>query len=243
MRFQLISDLHTEFHRDNGDAMLKSFDPTDVDLLIVAGDFSSGHYIEPTMGALCAKYPHVAFVLGNHEFYKSDPRVTQERARAAVAKYTNLTWLDESVVEVAGKRIIGTTMWFPRDTGREQDRNGLNDFRLIRHFTDWVFMKNQLAQEFLRRELRAGDIVVTHHLPSPRCIHPKYAGSPINKYFVCDMEALITERQPRYWLFGHTHEQVRERIGNCELIANPFGYLGVEPEANRRFGERLVFEI
>jgi hypothetical protein len=60
---------------------------------------------------------------------------------------------------------------------------------------------------------------------------------------VCDLEPLIVAQQPRYWLFGHTHEQAREQIGGCTLVANPFGYLRMEPQINSAFDWRLILQI
>lgn len=243
MKLQLISDVHVEFHADRGDVFLKSLDPTGVDLLVVAGDLGLAKDLDHCFAILCAKYPAVAFVLGNHELYQSSPRTVEELVAAVVKKHKNLHWLDESVIEVKGQRVVGTSLWFPSDVGHERDRDGMNDFRLIHGLTGWVFEKNRRALAFLDKEVRRGDVVVTHHLPSWRCVHPKYAGSSLNRYFVCDVEPLIAERQPKLWLHGHTHEQTRERVGDCQIVANPFGYLRVENGSNMKFDERLILEV
>jgi predicted phosphodiesterase len=243
MKMQLISDVHVEFHADGGAGFLRALDATGVDLLVVAGDLGLARDLAGAFAILCAKYPAVAFVLGNHELYTSRPHAVEAHMAEIAARHRNLHWLDESAVVIGGQRVVGTSLWFGSDAGAEADRLRLNDFRAIDGFADWVFAKNAHAQKFLRENVRPGDVVVTHHLPSWRCTHPKYAGSPLNKYFVCDLEPLIVARQPRYWLFGHTHERVREVVGACTLVANPFGYARVEPESNAAFDERLILDV
>ena len=50
----------------------------------------------------------------------------------------------------------------------------MSDFSVIRDFQSWVYEENARAVTFFRRELREGDVVVTHHLPS-FCV----GGSPL----------------------------------------------------------------
>lgn len=239
MRLQLLSDLHVEFHADGGRALLGSLDPSGVDLLVVAGDLGLIGDLARSLAILCAKYSAVAYVLGNHEFYRSSPRTVEAEVRRIVAQHENLHWLDESVIEISGQRVLGTSLWFATDVGHERDREHINDFHLIHGLTGWVFEKNRRARAFLEKEARKGDVVVTHHLPSWRCVHPKYAGSSINRYFVSDLEPLIVDRQPALWLHGHTHEQVRERIGDCQIVCNPLGY----PREGNRFDDHLVLTV
>lgn len=53
---------------------------------------------------------------------------------------------------------------------------------------------------------------------------PRYAGDPLNAFFLCDMEALIEERKPHWWIHGHTHEPCDYRLGATRVVANPRGY-------------------
>lgn len=42
----------------------------------------------------------------------------------------------------------------------------MTDFAVIPEFERWVYAENARALEFLDRDLRRGDVVVTHHLPA-----------------------------------------------------------------------------
>lgn len=74
------------------------------------------------------------------------------------------------------------------------------------------------------------DIVITHHLPSFRLIHPKYRGSQINSCFASDTIGQTLLAKPTLWCAGHSHAFVRMNIGSrntteqCEFLVNPLGY-------------------
>jgi predicted phosphodiesterase len=74
MRLQLLSDLHFEFHRDGGRSFVDSFDPTGIDVLVLAGDIAVAEGIPHALALLCERFRDatVVFVHGNHEFYGSD---------------------------------------------------------------------------------------------------------------------------------------------------------------------------
>ena len=238
---QVLSDLHFEFHRDGGAAFVDSLDPKGVDVLVVAGDLASAKLIEEALGRVCDRFAEVVFVAGNHEYYGGSPKRTGAVIARAVARHRNLHWLDESAAVVAGVRFVGTSLWFSDSPEGRLLRGQLNDFRVISDFEPWVYEKNARAREFLEAEVGAGDVVVTHHLPSPRSVHPKYQGDPLNRFFVCDVEGLMAAREPGLWIHGHTHEQVDYQVGRTRVVANPFGYLRHESQAG--FRERLLIEV
>jgi hypothetical protein len=78
-------------------------------------------------------------------------------------------------------------------------------------------------------------------LPSFASAAQQYAGNPLNRYFVCDQEALISRVQPRSWLLGHTHESFDYLLGDTRVLCNPLGYVG--HELNSRFNDALVIDI
>ena len=67
-------------------------------------------------------------------------------------------------------------------------------------------------------------VVVTHHAPSPRSIHPRFAGSPLNACFVSDAERLIDERRVQLWIHGHTHDSFDYAVNGTRVVCNPRGY-------------------
>jgi len=104
-----------------------------------------------------------------------------------------------------------------------------------------VYEENARALAFLERELRAGDVVVTHYLPADACIAKRWRGSALNPFFLCDVEPLIRARRPAYWLHGHTHDSVDTVVGATHVLANPFGY--ARYELNARFRDQAVIDV
>jgi Icc-related predicted phosphoesterase len=100
----------------------------------------------------------------------------------------------------------------------------LDDFSKIKDYESWVYSENWKAIDFLAENLGSGDVVVTHHLPSRKSVHPKYERSPLNSFFLCDVEPLIADRQPALWIHGHTHSSSDYQIGATRVVCNPAGY-------------------
>jgi predicted phosphohydrolase len=196
LRLRLLSDLHLEFM---GDEWLSFIDDLseqkeEPDVLILAGDIASGAMIEEVLSAFADRFAQVIFVAGNHEYYSSSPTKTEDALRCAVLVSSNLHWLDASAVEIDGQRFLGGTLWFP-DPDSEESKWALNDFHLIMNFEPWVYEQNSKTRRFLEANVKPADVVVTHHLPSYACVHPKYEGSPLNKFFVssCDNQQRPSE--------------------------------------------------
>lgn len=243
MRLQLLSDLHFEFHRDGGRSFVESLDPTGVEVLVLAGDIAVGAGIGGALRLFCEHYAKatVLYVHGNHEFYKTDRADVLASTRQAERDHANLVWLDNSSVELMGRRFLGSPLWFSRGSHNPRLKRAMSDFTEIRDFESWVYTENERAVAMLQAELGENDVVVTHHLPSLRSVSARFRGHPLTPFFVCDLEALIGERQPRLWFHGHTHDSVRYAIGRTTVLCNPFGYVGYE--LNATFSDQLTVDV
>src|SRR5882762_3247512 len=216
-----MSDLHFEHMPDYGASLLESLDPQGADALVLAGDILSFKLPQRALDAFRRfrdLYGTVFYVPGNHEYYKTSVASGGSLLEELEAAVEGLVVLDTGrAVERFGRRFLGGTMWFGRHPKDNLYRVALNDFALIEGFTPWVWEQNRAFVEWLRRELREGDLVVTHHLPSMRSTPPIFEGSPINMFFVCDQEQLIEERKPAAWFHGHTHRPVSYAIGATQV--------------------------
>lgn len=227
MRIQLLSDLHLEHHRDGGRSFLESLDPSGVDLLVVAGDLHDGERgLVNSLLSLCALYPWVVFVVGNHEYYGWMPRQVHRRLTELDRDVANLHWLHHEARDVEGLRIAGTPLWFPKPSNPlvMLDRYAINDFNVIKGFEPWVYDENRRAMEFLQREAPRADIIVTHHVPTVLATSARFKTDTTNHYFITDVTRLIQDAQPKLWCFGHTHDRQWLRIDETLLACNPFGY-------------------
>lgn len=243
MRLQLLSDLHFEFHRDSGRSFVDSLAPAGVDVLVLAGDIAVGSGIAAALRLFCERYDEatVLYVHGNHEFYQAERAEVLAWTQQAEREHANLVWLDNTSAEVMGRRFMGAPLWFPNAPFGSRLKRAMSDFTEIRDFETWVYAENERAVAMLQAELCEDDIVITHHLPSQRSVSSRFRGHPLNPFFVCDLEALIAERQPRVWLHGHTHDSVRYDIGQTTVLCNPFGYAGYE--LNAAFSDHLIVDM
>lgn len=238
MRIQLVSDLHLEFRPDE-DVLERLTHPDAAEMtLVVAGDLApvatNNKEAEAFLRAAAARYRHVVYVLGNHEYYDAPSwdfvQSWAHALRVFRAGNPNLHVLMNSEARLDGLTFYGGTMWY----------RPIRDHRVIPGCWSPIYADNA---EFLRRlsdREQGPDVVVSHHLPSMRCVDPQYANEPTNGYFVCNAEKHMVARQIPVWCFGHTHSPVRQNIGKTELYCNPMGYPGERSDWNPFFA---TFEI
>jgi predicted phosphodiesterase len=243
MRILVMSDLHVEFRADAGASFIESLDPTDIDVVALAGDIAVSREIPAALGLLCRHFRHaqVLFVHGNHEFYASNVSEVQELTRQVARRHRNLRWLETRTVKIQGRRFLGATLWFSRDEDSALNREYLNDFFQIQDFEPWVYEQNRRSVAWLRRVVRPGDVVITHHLPTPKAVAAQFDQNPLNPFFVCDVEDVIEKQRPALWIYGHTHGSADFWLGDTRLVCNPLGYVGAE--RNPHFDDHYVIEI
>lgn len=88
-----------------------------------------------------------------------------------------------------------------------------------RHEASRSYISNQLARPFEGRT-----VVVTHHAPSPRSRDVRFLGEPTNAGFISDLDAVIEDGNPHFWIHGHIHRHLDYRMGNTRVLCNPKGY-------------------
>jgi len=239
MKVGLISDLHFEFQRDSGRSLVNHILPDGCDVLVVAGDLTVGAELVPALKMLCEQYREVVYVPGNHEYYRMTRGELRKRLHTFAGRHKNFHWLDNSSVVLGGHRFLGGTMWFRHDPVALKDE--MWDFRLIPELESWVYQDNAATLTFFQKEVQEGDIVVTHHLPSPRSTPEQYKEFKINPFFVCNMEELILAKKPAIWMHGHTHGSFDYRLGDTRVLCNPFGY--ARKEENPKFNFELTVTV
>jgi Icc-related predicted phosphoesterase len=77
-------------------------------------------------------------------------------------------------------------------------------------------------------------VVVTHHAPSFKSIHPSYVHDVLlNGAYASDLEQFIIDRPDiLVWFSGHIHHKNQYYIGNTLITSNPRGYAGREDIAD-----------
>lgn len=250
MKIRPLSDLHTEWYR-KPIPLLESLPHPEADLLVLAGDIGSvGHLddLAQVFAFFKARYPEVVYVPGNHEYYGKHHGAVEVRI-PDVALQAGVHYLKPGVrVRVADREVVGCALWF-RETKVAEHESLITDFHVISDFVPWVYRENKRHIEWLEQSVKEGTIVITHHLPAHASVHPRYAGSDLNRFFVCDMEKLILERNPALWIHGHTHSAFDYTLGTTRIVANPLGYPSrdsagrLQGHDNDGFNADLVVEV
>jgi len=244
MRIRVLSDLHLE------DSPWEA-PPVDADVVVLAGDIANG-----AAGVEWAKRSFdvpVLYVAGNHEPFDAEFHDTAAAIRAAAAG-SNVTVLDRGEALIGGVRFLGATLWsdFELDGPVARDRALVElprvapDFRVVRfaerlfttddwlalHRADLAWLESRLAAPFA-----GATVVVTHFLPHPRSIVPKFTGHPFNPGFASDLSRLMGRAV--LWIHGHTHTALDYWAEGTHVICNPRGY----PHERTGFTPDLVVEI
>lgn len=226
MRVRLYSDIHFEFH-DQPYEWIEKIDLEDVDVLVLAGDIGTCDDLPDLLSMICRKAPgKVLYTPGNHEFYRAGWDTTWAAIRRV--KNKNFKCLYNEVTEIEGQRFLGSTLWFPRTMTAMLQLPGWSDCIMIPDYGKWVFQEHYKAVAFFEEHLQKGDVVFTHMLPSWRCISERFKDSSTNCFFLGDVGHLITEREPKLWMHGHTHDSVHTELSKTTIVTNPYGYRGRE---------------
>jgi predicted phosphodiesterase len=261
MKIQIASDLHLDFleHRFPD---YRAIERTDADVLVIAGDI---HRHTRAIAAFRDWQAPVIYVHGNHEPYGAHYGETVRAMRLASAG-TNVHYLECDVYVQDGVRFLGCCMWtdyrlIPQETlgAMEEAEKCLNDHRLIRTdeglltARDAAWMHAQ-SRTWLERKLEepfdGATVVITHHAPHARSIHPRFAESRLNPAFVSDLTPLV--RKADLWIHGHVHDSFDYQVDGTRVIANPRGYalnyknaasLEVLDWENPRFIPDLVIDL
>ena len=248
MKFQLMSDLHTEFHAFPLKMLEKlTFEP-DLDFLLLPGDIvvpcskpfpKSKTTIRDIFEFLGSKARHVLYVTGNHEYYHGDKETVEALIEAALP--SNFHWLRDTSVTIDGQHFFGGTMWFPYSSRNLMYEDGLSDFLVIKGFKKWVYASNSYFVEAAKNHIKRDTVVLTHHVPSYTAVAPVFQGDALNRFFVCNMDPVIGIAQPALWVYGHTHLPGDMMLGETRVVANPYGY----PSERKNLGPYppVVFEI
>ncbi len=238
MRIRVASDLHFEFQADAGQGLALELAAGHFDVLVVAGDLSSFNGLGAALLTICeAVAPRpVVYVLGNHEAYGGTWQGAIEKARRSQVTAKNLTFLEQASAMIQGRRFVGCTLWFPHSGRNEPLDQKVSDFSEIAGIRDWLSETATASATFLASTVRAGDIVVTHHLPHPRSIAAPFVGSRLNAFFLHDVSETIETGSAALWIHGHTHASADYTVGVTRVVCNPFGYArGFAGEPNPSF--------
>ena len=148
MKIAIASDLHLEF----GTLELENTQAADVlvlsgDILVasdlaqhdpfrVMGNSRSNRYHD-FMENCCEKFPHVIYILGNHEHYHSDFAKTISHIKDMFGRLKNLHILDKEMFVLDDVHFVGATLW--TDMNNEDP---LTLYHMVKMMNDFRVVKN-----------------------------------------------------------------------------------------------------
>ena len=154
MKIAITSDVHLEFgqleleNTQNAEVLVLSGDIcTAVDLRVIDSILSSAktdRYLE-FFGNCSRKFPHVVYIMGNHEHYHGDYATSITDLKAALKQFENIHVLDKEVWEHGDHVFIGGTLWTDMNgedelTMRHLERR-MNDFQICKNSAKVVNFK------------------------------------------------------------------------------------------------------
>lgn len=241
MKIGIVSDLHCEFW-SRGEEHLPWLGRR-YDVLILAGDIAT--YCDAVSVAVSAKTAadRVILIAGNHDHYSLDINSSIADLRRASAAL-GVDFLERSSIVIRGVRFLGCTLWTDYSVmlnligvGRHEAMQicyrAMMDHRRIKlgeksFMPEDALKEHQRSAAWLEYELSVPHsgktVVVTHHAPSWKSIHPKYLKDPVTAGFASDMA--IVKRPVDLWAHGHMHDRAVYETDGTTVVCNPRGYPG-----------------
>ena len=267
MKIKLVSDLHLEFsdcfvtNNNNYDVLILGGDicvaqdlhdhpePSNTtDQVAIAAGIGLGRRQEKAQRfrdffKRCSfQFPHVIYIMGNHEFYNGKFYASIDYMRDEIAKYPNIYMLEQDTKIIDDVVFVGGTLW--TNMNRRDPltmhaiKDMMNDFRIIRNDKRSyaamsaldVAIRHDRTLAYIKLMLQEHKdkkcVVVGHHTPSFQSMHPMYAHDTLmNGGYHSDLSEFILDHpQIKLWTHGHTHHPFDYVIGETRIVCNPRGY-------------------
>lgn len=246
MRVGILSDIHVDINNKEGnsveDAILKTLDEKNVDILIIAGDVSSDY--QETLRVLNdfqqRSRARILFVPGNHDIWnKSHADMDTWEIYDALSEFSG-SLIRENIV-INDWAFVGDIGWYDYSFGSNeykeedfysgkafkstwQDKKYVNWQKSDIEVTDLIYSNLKERLELVKDK---SIILVTHMLIDERFIVPE--SQEIWKYFNAFLgsdkyQKLVDDYNIRYAIMGHVHYRKRATTGKTEYICNCLNY-------------------
>lgn len=246
MKIAVASDIHLEFgdldltNNNNAEVLILSgdilvarditqHDPHN----ILGSEYRSNRYHE-FMQRCSERFPHVIYIMGNHEHYHGDFATTETHLKDVLGYLPNVYLLEKEIKVINNVTFIGGTLWTDMNKGDGitlyHMKSMMNDFRCVTNSTNPVNFKTQEGEFKTRTAKFSPDdamedhvkfrgyiqqiiegkpdqkfVVCGHHSPSKSSTHPRYADEVImNGGYSSDLNNYILDH-PQIKLWTHGH--------------------------------------
>jgi hypothetical protein len=219
MKIAVCSDLHLEFgtielKNDGADVLILSGDICVAKDLMSVEDayFEKSKRIHNFFKQVCLEFPHVVYVMGNHEHYHYDFKYTISQLKGMLGYLTNLHILERDVFKLDDVTFVGGTLWTDMN---ESDpltlshiKGCMNDFRCVDNSNRMLSRKVPLYEKdnegnYVKDENCNMIIIAFKHKEYPSTFSPEDAVEEHNKmlsYIQSVVEGKIGEK---FVVVGH----------------------------------------
>lgn len=210
MKIYSVSDMHLEFHHQ----LLPPYRGL-ANVVVCAGDMHTKGRA-PKLLRMIFDHQEIIYVAGNHEYYGSSIEEQDELLREECKK-EGIHFLQRDKVEIDGVTFAGCTLWsdfqlFGVEREAEaiaETRSCLRDYHVIRfdkqktrviepadtiaiHHKDIAWLHEQFVQKPEKL------VVVTHHGPSVKSLHPAYTEDIVSCGFASAHDNIVDESSANY---------------------------------------------
>lgn len=231
MKVALCSDVHLEFgpisleNTENAEVLILSGDICVVKDLRPFEDFSMRGMTDKSnqyhnfFQECCARFPHVVYILGNHEHYHGDFAKSLTTLRDNLGYLVNLHILEKECVDINGTMFFGGSLW--TDMNKEDPntlygiKGYMNDYRIIEDSSEVVHYKvpvygakedgstdysNIVSQEFHTRNAKfSPEKSVREHKDTLKALNESITAQPLKNWIVVGHHAPSKQStKPRY---------------------------------------------
>lgn len=252
MKFHFMSDIHLEFGMPKpmmiqGENLILAGDITLLGRLEDRMNDAASRQIKDRtklfFESMLENFDRVFYLTGNHESYGSNIDWEEDYIRKYIP--SDVIYLNDSAYEFDDGRtvLLGGTLWTDMnkydEVAMDWVQRGMNDFRIIRCGADDPFggiftpqdayHRHQKTMGFFKDSMEKykdkNIVIATHHAPTVQGINRFHSESEINPGYYSDLEPFIKENpQIKHWVFGHTHIQMKTKIGETMVASNAQGY-------------------
>jgi Icc-related predicted phosphoesterase len=221
MKIAVASDIHLEF----GDIDITNDGQADVLILsgdiCVAADLDMRDRRQTELGfarrrsemfheffeRCAANFPHVIYIMGNHEYYHSDFATALDDVRKRLAHLSNLYILEREIKVIDDVTFIGGTLWTDMNNSDPLTlyhmRTMMNDFRVIQNSAVPVHFRTSEGDFKTRVAKFSPEDAVTEHVKMKEYIQvvTDMLGKNTNKYVVVGHHA--PSRRSTHAMYAH----------------------------------------